>query len=168
MQAFRHLTPDSAAAPVPSTQNSLLKSLTTRITTTYRRCNPHKPTANSPSPILTEPATPMHNYGLDNDRYELIVRTGDILGSATSFEGRKCSMNPSSVSQYKVLKKLGQGTFGQVFRCLNLQTNTEVAVKVLKNKKAYFRQGLLEVTSLLVVCLRPRPAPPSGRVVSPG
>lgn len=48
---------------------------------------------------------------------------------------------------------LGAGTFGQVVRCKSL-TETDapcVAIKVLKNKPAYFRQGMLEVGILALV-----------------
>jgi dual specificity protein kinase YAK1 len=42
------------------------------------------------------------------------------------------------------LDLLGQGTFGQVVKCMNLSTGAEVAVKVVKNKPAYSKQGLIE------------------------
>ncbi|KAL7714357.1 Serine/threonine protein kinase ppk15 [Entamoeba marina] len=134
---------------LPSTNYSIVKAVTARILTTFRHCNPDLNVNIDASNILTNPYIPMHNYGLDNDKHELIVRIGDTLGSATSFEGRHFSMNPHVVSRYEVIGKLGQGTFGQVFKCKDHLNNREVAIKVLKNKKAYFRQGMLEVTALL-------------------
>ena len=36
---------------------------------------------------------------------------------------------------------LGQGTFGQVVKCLQEDTNELVAVKVIKNHAAYYHQA---------------------------
>lgn len=48
---------------------------------------------------------------------------------------------------------LGQGTFGQVVRCEDLENmGQHVAVKVIKNKKAYLRQAKIEIRILEVVC----------------
>ena len=46
---------------------------------------------------------------------------------------------------------LGQGTFGQVVKCQNLKTQEVVAVKVIKNKTAYFNQSMMEVSVLELV-----------------
>lgn len=46
---------------------------------------------------------------------------------------------------------LGQGTFGQVVKCQNMKTHEIVAVKVVKNKPAYFQQSMMEVTILELV-----------------
>ena len=56
-----------------------------------------------------------------------------------------------------ILDVLGQGTFGQVVKCQNTKTHEIVAVKVVKNKPAYFNQSMMEVTILeLVSFLKPR------------
>ena len=46
---------------------------------------------------------------------------------------------------------LGQGTFGQVVRCLNLNNKKQVAIKVIKNKQNYFRQATIEIKILKIV-----------------
>jgi dual specificity protein kinase YAK1 len=52
-----------------------------------------------------------------------------------------------------ILDVLGQGTFGQVVKCQNLKTQEVVAVKVVKNRTAYFNQSMMEVSVLdLVSC----------------
>lgn len=48
---------------------------------------------------------------------------------------------------------LGQGTFGQVVKCQNLKTQEVVAVKVIKNRTAYFNQSMMEVSVLDLVWL---------------
>lgn len=54
-------------------------------------------------------------------------------------------------NRYLILDVLGQGTFGQVVKCQNLKTQEVVAVKVIKNKTAYFNQSMMEVSVLDLV-----------------
>ena len=56
-----------------------------------------------------------------------------------------------SRNRYLILDVLGQGTFGQVVKCQNLKTQEVVAVKVVKNKTAYFNQSMMEVSVLDLV-----------------
>jgi serine/threonine protein kinase len=53
-----------------------------------------------------------------------------------------------SFSRYLVLDILGQGTFGQVVKCRKIGTDQLVAIKIVKNKRAYFNQGLVETKIL--------------------
>jgi serine/threonine protein kinase len=53
--------------------------------------------------------------------------------------------------RYLILDVLGQGTFGQVVKCQNMRTHDIVAVKVVKNKPAYFNQSMMEVAILQLV-----------------
>ncbi|ORZ27372.1 kinase-like domain-containing protein [Lobosporangium transversale] len=116
---------------------SPLRALTELLTKTYSHCNrdfKYEPSYN-PRRVLTKPSKPVHNEGYDNEDYDYILYVGDILGS----EERQ---------RYLILDVLGQGTFGQVVKCQNLKTNAIVAVKVIKNKPAYFNQSMMEVTVL--------------------
>lgn len=58
------------------------------------------------------------------------------------------SLCPFRCCRYLILDVLGQGTFGQVVKCQNMKTNEVVAVKVIKNKPAYFNQSMMEVAIL--------------------
>lgn len=60
--------------------------------------------------------------------------------------------NLSFRNRYLILDVLGQGTFGQVVKCQNLKTQEVVAVKVIKNRTAYFNQSMMEVSVLDLVC----------------
>jgi dual specificity protein kinase YAK1 len=85
--------------------------------------------------VLTKPSKPSHNEGYDNEDYDYILYVNDWLGTE---EGHK----------YLILDVLGQGTFGQVVKCQDMKTHEVVAVKVVKNKPAYFNQSMMEVTIL--------------------
>ncbi|KAG9056446.1 dual specificity protein kinase yak1 [Serendipita sp. 407] len=114
-----------------------LKALTANISATYNVCNPQFSYESSTNPrrVLTKPSKPVHNEGYDNDDYDYILYVNDLLGGE---DGHK----------YLILDILGQGTFGQVVKCQNVRTNEIVAVKVVKNKPAYFNQSMMEVTIL--------------------
>lgn len=58
-------------------------------------------------------------------------------------------------NRYLILDVLGQGTFGQVVKCQNLKTQEVVAVKVVKNRTAYFNQSMMEVSVLDLVRIAP-------------
>jgi serine/threonine protein kinase len=85
----------------------------------------------------------------------------------TSWEARKrvtsesnphrlCALLTINRNRYLILDVLGQGTFGQVVKCQNMKTQEVVAVKVIKNKTAYFNQSMMEVSVLDLVGF-PRP-----------
>lgn len=54
-------------------------------------------------------------------------------------------MSLSVACRYVVKDIVGCGTFGQVAKCLTLETNLEVAVKVIKNQRAYSTQARVEI-----------------------
>ena len=47
--------------------------------------------------------------------------------------------------EYRVISLLGQGTFAQVFQCIDEKSKKCVAVKIVKNKPAYTRQAAVEI-----------------------
>ncbi|EKM80676.1 hypothetical protein AGABI1DRAFT_36909 [Agaricus bisporus var. burnettii JB137-S8] len=116
---------------------SPLRQLTTNLVETYHICNPQfrYESAHNPRRVLTKPSKPAHNDGYDNEDYDYVLYVNDWLGTE---EGHK----------YLILDILGQGTFGQVVKCQNMKTHEIVAVKVVKNKPAYFNQSMMEVTIL--------------------
>ncbi|CCM01143.1 uncharacterized protein FIBRA_03191 [Fibroporia radiculosa] len=116
---------------------SPIRLLTTNIVETYHICNPQfrYESTHNPRRVLTKPSKPAHNDGYDNEDYDYILYVNDWLGTD---DGHK----------YLILDILGQGTFGQVVKCQNMKTHEVVAVKVVKNKPAYFNQSMMEVTIL--------------------
>ncbi len=112
----------------------------------------------------------MKNDGFDNEDSDYILYVNDILGSDDTAHKyfsldlsasvlnriRKLTTNSTFRNRYLILDVLGQGTFGQVVKCQNLKTQEVVAVKVVKNRTAYFNQSMMEVSVLDLVRI---PAP---------
>lgn len=119
---------------------SPLQALTTHLPATYRICNPafQYESSRNPRRVLTKPSKGVKNDGYDNEDSDYILYVNDILGSEET----------NHKNRYLILDVLGQGTFGQVVKCQNLRTQEVVAVKVVKNKTAYFNQSMMEVSVL--------------------
>ncbi|OJJ46575.1 hypothetical protein ASPZODRAFT_1974451 [Penicilliopsis zonata CBS 506.65] len=119
---------------------SPLQALTVHLPATYRICNPgfNYESSRNPRRVLTKPSKGVKNDGYDNEDSDYILYVNDILGSDDA----------SHKNRYLILDVLGQGTFGQVVKCQNLKTQEVVAVKVIKNKTAYFNQSMMEVSVL--------------------
>ncbi|XP_022243053.1 dual specificity tyrosine-phosphorylation-regulated kinase 2-like [Limulus polyphemus] len=54
--------------------------------------------------------------------------------------------------RYEILEVIGKGSFGQVIRALDHKTNQQVAVKIIRNKKRFHQQALIEVRILEHLC----------------
>ncbi|KAF2147709.1 kinase-like protein [Myriangium duriaei CBS 260.36] len=119
---------------------SPLQALTTHLPSTYRICNPNFQYESSRNPrrVLTKPSKGVKNDGYDNEDSDYILYVNDILGNEET----------NHKNRYLILDVLGQGTFGQVVKCQNLKTQEVVAVKVVKNRTAYFNQSMMEVSVL--------------------
>ncbi|KXS15071.1 kinase-like protein [Gonapodya prolifera JEL478] len=141
-RGFRRVTHQGDLLQRPSLQHpprkiSVVKSLTRNLLAVYHTVNPafQYQSDNNPRRVLTKPSKPAHNDGYDNEDGDYILYVNDTLGTS---EGQ----------QYLILDVLGQGTFGQVVKCQNVKTKDLVAVKVIKNKPAYYNQSLVEVAIL--------------------
>lgn len=71
------------------------------------------------------------NFGYDDDRGDYNIVMGDHLAY-----------------RYEVVDMLGKGSFGQVVRCVDHKTGGLVAVKIIRNKKRFHQQALVEVNIL--------------------
>ncbi|CAM0944898.1 unnamed protein product [Alopecurus aequalis] len=116
----------------------LVTRLTRDIIQTFEKCNPEFIYSDSLNPkrFLTNPAVAVHNDGLDNANSDLILYVNLEL------------VNKKSDRRYIVQEMLGQGTFGQVAKCWDAETNSYVAVKVIKNQPAFYQQAIMEVSLL--------------------
>jgi hypothetical protein len=71
------------------------------------------------------------NNGWDDENYDYIITPGEI------FHGR-----------YKVIERIGKGSFGQVVRAEDMQSKREVAIKIIKSKKPFLIQAKTEIELL--------------------
>jgi dual specificity tyrosine-phosphorylation-regulated kinase 2/3/4 len=77
------------------------------------------------------PDKPANNYGYDDDRGDYLVVDHDHLGY-----------------RYEVTDSLGKGSFGQVLSCRDHATGGSVAIKIIRNKKRFHHQALVEIKIL--------------------
>lgn len=137
--------------------------MTTHLPSTYRICNPafKYESSRNPRRVLTKPSKGVKNDGYDNEDSDYILYVNDILGNEDNghkydgsiFKPLHLYTNSPFRNRYLILDVLGQGTFGQVVKCQNLKTQEVVAVKVVKNRTAYFNQSMMEVSVLDLVGL---------------
>lgn len=71
------------------------------------------------------------NFGYDDERGDYNIISGDHLAY-----------------RYEVVDVLGKGSFGQVARCIDHKTGALVAIKIIRNKKRFHQQALVEVDIL--------------------
>ncbi|KAJ2744521.1 dual specificity protein kinase yak1, partial [Coemansia sp. BCRC 34301] len=117
-----------------------LLNLTVYIAETYRKCHVDfsYDSARRPRRVLTDPSEGVENDGFDNKNSDYILYVNDVIGEKDGH-------------QFLILEMLGSGTFGQVVKCQNTKTGELVAVKVIKNKPAYYKQSMMEVQMLLLL-----------------
>ena len=79
------------------------------------------------------PVTPdgVDNNGFDNDKNEYIAEEGDHIAF-----------------RFEITDKLGKGSFGQVFKAYDHKLKENTALKILRNKKRLYKQGLIEAKIL--------------------
>ena len=76
-------------------------------------------------------STDVTNFGYDDDRGDYNIVNGDHLAY-----------------RYEIVDILGKGSFGQVVRCVDHKTGVLVAIKIIRNKKRFHQQALVEVDIL--------------------
>ncbi|KDN53337.1 kinase-like protein [Tilletiaria anomala UBC 951] len=72
-----------------------------------------------------------NNYGYDDERGDYLVTNHDHLAY-----------------RYEVIDLLGRGSFGQVLQCKDHKTGKFCAIKLIRNKKRFHHQALVEVKIL--------------------
>ncbi|KAI3626833.1 POM1 [Malassezia furfur] len=74
------------------------------------------------------PDKPERNFGYDDERGDYEVNLRDHLAF-----------------RYEIVRVLGRGSFGQVLQCKDHKTGEHVAIKLIRNKKRFHHQALVEV-----------------------
>jgi len=73
----------------------------------------------------------MNNFGYDDERGDYLIMTHDHIAY-----------------RYEIKDLLGRGSFGQVLQCKDHKTGKFVALKLIRNKKRFHQQALVEVKIL--------------------
>lgn len=138
--------------PIKPRSSNPVFQLTQRILQTYKAANQKYEFKEEMKPRreLTEPKEGVYNNGRDNINNDLIVFVGDIISNG--------------VNRYKVIDLLGNGVSGQVFKCkIEREEEKEgnnnesegsyiekdlIALKIIKNKRIYSVQSLIEIKLL--------------------
>ncbi|KAI9354067.1 hypothetical protein DFJ73DRAFT_959064 [Zopfochytrium polystomum] len=84
-----------------------------------------------PGTVSKEDEIGIFNDGYDDSNGDYYLTVGDHMGF-----------------RYEIKSLLGKGSFGQVARCYDHKTKTFVALKVIRNKKRFEKQGVVEVKVL--------------------
>ncbi|KAI9240711.1 MAG: kinase-like domain-containing protein [Podila humilis] len=71
------------------------------------------------------------NFGFDDERGDYLIVNHDHL-----------------MFRYEILDMLGKGSFGQVAKCYDHKTGEYVAIKIIRNKKRFHCQAVVEVKIL--------------------
>jgi dual specificity protein kinase YAK1 len=87
---------------------------------------------------LTQPSVGVANGGWDNEYHDLIVCVGMELVATDN-------------TVLEVVDLLGSGTFGIVYKCINVATHQLFALKILKTDEAYRRQADAEERTLHLI-----------------
>lgn len=72
-----------------------------------------------------------NNHGYDDERGDYLVVLHDHLAY-----------------RYELIDTLGKGSFGQVLHCRDHCTGQSVAIKIIRNKKRFHHQALVEIKIL--------------------
>ena len=75
------------------------------------------------------------NNGWDDEHYDYILTPNELI-----HDGR-----------YQLQRRIGKGSFGQVVKAVDTQTQQEVAIKVIKSKKPFLMQAKTEINLLTLL-----------------
>jgi len=78
----------------------------------------------------------------DDENWDYKITPGDILSD-----------------RYVIKHRIGKGSFGQVVKCFDKETETEVAVKIIKSKRQFMVQAQTEITLLQELGQNPENTP---------
>ena len=72
-----------------------------------------------------------NNNGWDDENYDYIITNGELF-----------------YNKYRIKERIGKGSFGQVVRAEDLDTQKDVAIKIIKSKKPFLMQAKTEIELL--------------------
>nr|KAF6289885.1 dual specificity tyrosine phosphorylation regulated kinase 1B [Pipistrellus kuhlii] len=124
--AFR----DATTAPLRRLSVDLIKTYK-HINEVYYAKKKRRAQQAPPQDSSTKKEKKVLNHGYDDDNHDYIVRSGERW-----------------LERYEIDSLIGKGSFGQVVKAYDHQTQELVAIKIIKNKKAFLNQAQIELRLL--------------------
>ncbi|XP_025770619.1 dual specificity tyrosine-phosphorylation-regulated kinase 1B [Puma concolor] len=124
--AFR----DATSAPLRKLSVDLIKTYK-HINEVYYAKKKRRAQQAPPQDSSTKKEKKVLNHGYDDDNHDYIVRSGERW-----------------LERYEIDSLIGKGSFGQVVKAYDHQTQELVAIKIIKNKKAFLNQAQIELRLL--------------------
>jgi len=102
----------------------------------FNQSKPSYPSQNGQYNLRSElnPRRPIHNEGYDDENHDYVIRPREIF-----------------CNRYEIDSLIGKGSFGQVVRAYDHVAHCPVAIKIIKNKKAFHDQAHIEVKLLKLI-----------------
>mmetsp|Transcript_17457 Transcript_17457/g.34752 ORF Transcript_17457/g.34752 Transcript_17457/m.34752 type:complete len:510 (+) Transcript_17457:1034-2563(+) len=136
-----HQFPNNVRALRPPTERPLIK-LSVSLIGTYKHINRvyyeernARHAARAAQRATNVQQQGVHNNGYDDEHYDYIIRIEEVFND-----------------RYIIKEKIGKGSFGQVVRAVDKQTNRDVAIKIIKSKKPFMQQAKTEIDLLVNLC----------------
>ncbi|XP_027710994.1 dual specificity tyrosine-phosphorylation-regulated kinase 1B isoform X2 [Vombatus ursinus] len=124
--AFR----DATSAPLRKLSVDLIKTYK-HINEVYYAKKKRRAQQGPPEDASTKKERKVLNHGYDDDNHDYIVRSGERW-----------------LERYEIDSLIGKGSFGQVVKAYDHQAQELVAIKIIKNKKAFLNQAQIELRLL--------------------
>lgn len=121
----------NVAAPEPRRPQLLTKKLTVDLLKTYNLINQKYYERKRAMQARNDKKVKKHNDGHDDENYDYIIKAKEKLNN-----------------RYTVESIIGKGSFGQVVKAFDEQSNALVAVKIVKSKPAFYTQAQIEIRIL--------------------
>ncbi|XP_072011147.1 dual specificity tyrosine-phosphorylation-regulated kinase 1B-like isoform X1 [Engystomops pustulosus] len=121
---------ESAAAPLRKLSVDLIKTYK-HINEVYYAKKKRRAQQVPPEDSSTKKERKVFNDGFDDDNYDYIVKNGEKW-----------------MDRYEIDSLIGKGSFGQVVKAYDHHDQEWVAIKIIKNKKAFLNQAQIELRLL--------------------
>ncbi|XP_019346423.2 dual specificity tyrosine-phosphorylation-regulated kinase 1B [Alligator mississippiensis] len=121
---------DSASAPLRKLSVDLIKTYK-HINEVYYAKKKRRAQQVPPEDSSTKKERKVYNEGYDDDNYDYIVKSGERW-----------------LDRYEIDSLIGKGSFGQVVKAYDHHDQEWVAIKIIKNKKAFLNQAQIELRLL--------------------
>ncbi|XP_028814837.1 dual specificity tyrosine-phosphorylation-regulated kinase 4 isoform X2 [Denticeps clupeoides] len=86
--------------------------------------------------------------GLESKKIESAIGTPQNSGYDDEHGSYNKVLHDHIAYRFEILEVIGKGSFGQVLKCLDHKTNELIAVKIIRNKKRFHHQALVELKIL--------------------